>query len=263
MRRWATALLTGERPLRRIAPDIEDVLVAHGCSLACVLHYAPQSVKDYFERTVAKEGTTLSAMTAVKAVEDGEPLTVKEFIRACKVAESMTTEQRRASAASLRSSASGSGKGASKAGAVPARASASGAGQAGADEQEEGEESMEEEKVGRRDAEILRSVSASRAETEMVSVEGYGWVTQERAAQIAAERDRRQAEDADRRQRQRDLALARRAEREAGRPPPTERRVPQDWSEVSGVPHMRHADPGGPAGSRGSGGSRGWSWDER
>jgi hypothetical protein len=36
VRHWATALLTGERPTKRIAPDIDDVLTRHGCYAACI-----------------------------------------------------------------------------------------------------------------------------------------------------------------------------------------------------------------------------------
>ena len=135
------------------------------------------------------------------------------------------------------------------------------AGQAGAVEREEGDELLEEERVGRRDAEILRSVSVWRSETQMVELRGYGWVARERAAQLTAERDQRRAEEADRRQRQRELALVRRAEREAGRPPPTERRTPQDWSEWRPA-HAARATWWAGWEWR-AGGSRGWRWDER
>ena len=52
-RNWAEELLSGERPLKRVAPDIDDVLTAHGCSSACVVEYAPPQVKAFFEVQVS------------------------------------------------------------------------------------------------------------------------------------------------------------------------------------------------------------------
>ena len=68
------------------------------------------------------------------------------------------------------------------------RASVASAGQAGAGEREEGDEAMEEERVRRRNAEILEVVSGARSGATMVEVRGHGWVTPERAEEISEER---------------------------------------------------------------------------
>ena len=47
MDNWAAALLTGERPAARVAPDTEEMLTSNGCSSAPIVEYAPDFVKSY------------------------------------------------------------------------------------------------------------------------------------------------------------------------------------------------------------------------